>query len=53
MATSKKPREEWIVEIKVKGPKPAVHVLCGDTIFLSMLKGQTASFTVKKKKRKP
>jgi hypothetical protein len=51
MTKPKKPVQEWIVEIKVKGPKPDVRVLCNDTIFLSMVEGQTASFTVKKKKK--
>lgn len=40
----------WIVTIKVKGPKPDVRTLCGDTIFLRMDEGQTATWTLKRER---
>ena len=51
-------KREYIVTIKVKslnGVAPEVRTICGDTIFVSMEDGQTATWKLKrvpKRKRK-
>lgn len=45
-------RKDYIITIKLrsdKGTKPICRVLCGDTIFVSLSEGQTATWTVKRK----
>lgn len=48
---TKKPGR-WLVSIRVKGSRPDVRTLCGDTVFVAMKEGQAATWTIKREKRK-
>lgn len=44
-------RQDYVITIKVKSYKgipPDVRTLCGDTVFMRLDEGQSATWTVKK-----